>query len=306
MPPATAEQRPLKIAFGQVPTALFDVGVPVLAGDDVEAFFAAATPAGRWGALTLFQRDGWLLGAAAVPAASGLEESAYRLYLDVFHATRGLHLARIWSYIPAINQPDASGLENYRAFCRGRSLAFEQQHGTGFAALVPAASAVGCQSSRLTLAFAASAVPPRHVENPLQVPAYEYPSAYGPRSPSFARATVVPRNEGATIFISGTAAIRGHATVATGDIAGQLGCLLGNLHAISRACGLGPLLDRGGRSRRLFKVYVRRVADQAVVAATLDEQLFAPGDHVCYLQADICRKPLLVEIEATLTGAHPH
>jgi hypothetical protein len=193
-------------------------------------------------------------------------------------------------------------LENYHAFCQGRSLAFEQQYGSGFKTLLPAASAVGTRSAALMIAFAACPVQPRHVENPLQVSAYDYPGAYGPRPPSFARATVVPGPERATVFVSGTAAIRGHATVAPNSARQQLECTLENLRGISSACGLGPNLDLDGSSTRHFKVYLRRAADQPVVAAVLEQTLLTDKDRVSYLQADMCRAPLLVEIEASLFG----
>jgi len=300
--PATTERPPLRIAFGRDPAAFLDAGVTVLGGDEVDDLFAAAQPSGRSSSLALFRMEDWLLGAGTVPAASGLEQATQRLFQNLFKTTRGFHVARIWSYVPAINEPGPSGLENYRAFCRGRSLAFEQRHGPEFKLRVPAASAVGCASPRLTVAFAACQAEPRHVENPLQMPACDYPREYGPRSPSFTRATIVPGDREAAVFVSGTAAIRGHATVAPDELAGQLECTLENLHEISRACGLGPRLDQGGQSSRRFKVYLRRAADQPLVAATLGERFFGPGDRVSYLRADICRKPLLVEIEATLFG----
>ncbi len=303
MSPAVAELSCLQIALGGDGTAVFDTGVPVLAGDRGDDLFAVAQPAGRSGGLSLFNSGTWRLGVGAVPTGGGLESATQELYADILRATHGLHLARIWNYVPEINEAGPSGLENYRAFCQGRSRAFAQRHGPGFEAFVPAASAVGCRSSSLTVVFAAGPSAPRHVENPVQMPAYDYPADYGPRSPSFARASVVAGEEGATVFISGTAAIRGHATVAPGDLVAQLACTLENLRAISLACGLGPELDRTGRAARHFKVYLRRPADQPLVAKTLEALLFTAGDRVSYLLADICRQPLLVEIEATLFGA---
>jgi chorismate lyase / 3-hydroxybenzoate synthase len=302
MPNTTTELPALKVIFGPGETGVFDAGLPVLAGDAVEDLFGAARPAGRAGAFALFQTEGWLLGAAAVPLTTGLENASHQLYRDIFQATRGQHLARIWNYIPAINEPGPAGLENYRAFCRGRSLVFEQHYGRGFKTQLPSASAVGNKSAALTIAFAACPVQPRHVENPRQVPAYDYPGEYGPRAPSFARATVVPGPDGATVFISGTAAIVGHATVAPHSVQPQLECALENLREISRACGLGPGLDQGGPSTRHFKIYLRRAADQPLVAAILEERLLTSRDRISYLQADICRASLLVEIEATLFG----
>ena len=297
---ATAELPPLRIAFGPDQNDVFNAGLPVLAGEPVEDFFGTARPAGRVGTLALFQLDEWLLGAATVPLAAGLETITHQLYLDILQSARGRQFARIWNYVPAINEPGTAGLENYRIFCRGRSLAFEQQLGTGFKTLLPSGSAVGCKSGALTVAFAACTARPHHIENPLQMPAYEYPREHGPRAPSFARATVVPGPGSATVFISGTAAIRGHATVAPHSIREQLAVTLENLREISGACGLGPNLDHGGSSSRHFKVYLRQPADQPLVAAALEESLLHSKDRVSYLQADICRAPLLVEIEATL------
>ena len=300
MTTATTELPPLRIAFGA--DGLFDAGVPVLAGEAIEDLFGAAEPAGRSGSVALVQTADWLLGAATVSIADGLEEVTRQLYRDIFSATKTRHLARIWNYVPAINESGAGGLENYRVFCRGRSLAFEQHHGAGFNARLPSASAVGTNATALTVAFAACAAVPRHVENPLQVPAYAYPGEYGPRPPSFARATVVPGREHGTVFISGTAAIRGHATLPTADAREQLECTLGNLREISRACWLGPDLDAGGESARHFKVYLRHAEDRAMVASVLDERLLTGGDRVSYLQANVCRAPLLVEIEVSLFG----
>ncbi len=155
------------------------------------------------------------------------------------------------------------------------------------------------------MVFAAGRGQPRHVENPLQVPAYDYPGEYGPRAPSFARASVVTGPAHRTVFISGTAAIRGHASIAPHSLALQVDCMLENLREISRACGLGPDLARGGRGQRHFKVYLRQAADQPLVAATLAAKLLSDGDRVSYLQADICRAELRVEIEASLFGVGP-
>lgn len=294
----------LQIALGSSRDGVFDAGLPLLAGEPVEQLFRAARPAGKAGQFVLFKMDDWVVGGATVPISpdGDLEGEAHHLYHDVFTATRGWHLARIWNYVPAINETGAVGLENYRLFCRGRSLAFEQNYGTSFKAMLPAASAVGCTSGALTTVFAATLAVPQHIENPLQVPAYDYPADYGPRAPSFARATVVPGANGATVFISGTAAIRGHATVAPGELNGQLDCALENLREISTACALGPAFDRHGVSTRYFKVYLRHESDLPAVAERLDREILNPGDHVSYVQADICRSDLRVEIEVTLFG----
>jgi enamine deaminase RidA (YjgF/YER057c/UK114 family) len=104
------------------------------------------------------------------------------------------------------------------------------------------------------------------------------------------------------LFISGTASIVGHQTLHGGDVAAQTRECLHNIAAIvGEANRLEP--DAGFRLDQLaYKVYVRHLADYAVVRAAMAEIIAAPMTAV-FLQADICRADLLVEIEAS--GGHP-
>jgi len=300
----TAERAALKISLGRGVAARFNLGPLVLAGEPVEDIFGDAQPVGRADEFTLFVSGEWLLGIAQVIPDGELAAVSQRLYGGIFSATRGRYLARVWNYVPAINEPASSGLENYREFCRGRSEAFEHGHGANFRAAMPAASAVGTSAKELTVLFVASTVAPQHFENPLQVPAYEYPSDYGPRAPSFARASMVTEAGGArVVFVSGTAAIRGHRSVAPHCTREQVDCALENLKEISRAARLGSELSAGECLRRHFKVYLRHPAEFSEVAGMLERRLFREGDRVTYLHAAICRAELNVEIEATLWGA---
>lgn len=284
--------------------AAWPLGLPLLGGDPAETVFPAAQPAGTSGDFTLYRAGDWLLGSATGRPGEAPETAAHRLYRDLLQTADHRPLARIWNYVPQINAPDATGLENYQAFCRGRSLAFHAALGAGFTQRLPAASGVGLESDRLAIIFAASPHPVRHFENPRQVPAYAYPREHGPRPPSFARATIVPRATGrADVFISGTAAITGHTTLAPGDTAAQLGHTLENLRAIGLTCGVGETLAASRAATRHFKIYLRHAADYPAVAATLAPQLLVAGDHVNYVRSDICRAALNVEIEATLLDA---
>ncbi|MFT3830639.1 MAG: hypothetical protein QM691_13130 [Opitutaceae bacterium] len=277
--------------------------MPVLAGPPVESVFGATKRSDQAGAFALARSAEWTIGVATGSPAGDVEAVTHRLYAELFAAARGLHLARIWNYVPAINAPTVGGLETYRAFSRGRSLAFEAEFGRGFHRHVPAASAVGTDSANLTVVFAATARVPRHVENPRQIPAYEYPPEHGPRPPTFARATVVPAAEGrADLFISGTSSILGHATIAPTETLPQLACTLENLREIAVACGSGADLAAGRAVARHFKVYLRAAADLPAVRAVLERELLRPEDRVSYLRSDICRRELNVEIEATLLG----
>jgi len=280
-----------------------EVGLSVLAGEPAETLFREARLAGTSGAFQLQQAGRWFIGGASVvPAGGDLDGATRQLYHMLFAAQTGLNLCRVWHYVPRINEPGNDGLENYRAFCHGRSLAFERQFGADFQHRLPAASAVGTEDERLTIVFAACADTPRHFENPRQVPAYQYPKEHGPRSPSFSRATLVAAEGYTDAFISGTAAIEGHETVAPGDTEAQIERTVDNLRTISQACGLGELLgaDRGGE--RHFKVYLRHRTDLAAVRAALEQRLFVATDRIVYLRSDICRAALNLEIEATVLG----
>lgn len=276
------------------------VPMDVLGGLGSEVLLADTSwPTRTVNGCTLFRRGRDVAGFVAADAELDLETAAFDLYRSVFAATEGLHLYRLWNYVPRINSLDR-GLENYRRFCRGRSLAFEAAFGHEFQRVLPSASAVGVAGGPLAIGFVAGASAPQHYENPRQVPAFQYPAAYGPRPPSFSRATVVA-GETRRIYISGTAAIRGHESVALHDIDAQLTCTLENLNVIAGTTGAGPRLGAQGPWQRTFKVYLRRAADFELVAKRLSRELFHAADAVSYLHAAICRENLLVEIEATLT-----
>ena len=301
--PTTPVPFPLRIAFAGAPTspdAVVRLLTPWLGGATTEELFEGVTPLGTEQGVHLFRCGRWLLGHAHEPfVAPELAARTDSLYRRVLSVTRGRHLYRIWNYVPEINV-ESNGLENYRAFCQGRSLAFEGIHGGEFQPRLPAASAVGCIGNRIELIFAAGELAPTHFENPEQIPAYHYPIEHGPRSPSFARATVVGDGQRTWTFVSGTSAIKGHETIAPGAFDAQLDCTLDNLRLIANKSGLGEDLGGGGANRRFFKIYLRHASAFPSARARLEQSLLRPSDVVTYLQADICRAALQVEIEATL------
>jgi chorismate lyase/3-hydroxybenzoate synthase len=220
------------------------------------------------------------LGAAELEAATSF---AYRELLVGCGRLGYPHLLRTWNVVPAINRVEA-GLERYRRFCRGRAEAFEAHLGRFFQPLLPASSAVGGAEGELVVWFVAASERGQARENPRQVSAYSYPPSYGPRSPSFARATRCPQELGSALLLSGTASIVGHLSVHHGDVLRQLDETLANLDQLL-----------GGHPARLLKVYLRHAGDAPAVAAALERwQARVPA---LFLQADICREELLVEIE---------
>jgi chorismate lyase/3-hydroxybenzoate synthase len=273
-----------------------------LAGAETECLFRAARATGERAGFRLFAADDLLIGWSGQPIEDGIEAAAAELYARLLTAVDGRSLCRIWNYVPAINQA-RDGTENYFAFNAGRARAFSDRFGAEYPRHLPAASAVGCRGGDLIALFVAAPRPPRHLENPEQVPAYRYPKEHGPFSPSFARATLATWAGRPLAFVSGTAAIKGHATVAPGSFGGQIDCTLDNLRLISRTAGWGDDLGAGAGVERHFKVYLRHAADLPAAQWRLAAALFRPGDRVVWLEADICRAELNIEIEATLLSA---
>lgn len=234
-------------------------------------------------------------GHAQSPGAV-LQQVAHRVYARILRLldAQGLpNIWRMWNYIADINA-HVGALERYRQFNLGRGEAItagvrEQVR------LAPAACALGVASGPLSVAFLAGSTPVVTVENPRQVSAYRYPRDYGPRSPDFSRAALVGLPEQEILFVSGTASIVGHQSVHLGDVRAQAAESLNNIAAVLDAASAKA---RGGAFalRDLaYRAYVRHAADLAAVRQVLTERL---GDApVVYLQADVCRADLLVEIE---------
>jgi len=227
-----------------------------------------------------------------------LEAATREIYARVFHTIESLelpNLVRLWVTVPRINERE-DGLERYRAFCRGRAEAFERHYGESFESGLSASTAVGSRGGLLTVGFLATRYPGEHYENPRQMSAFRYPREYGPRSPSFARATAVPEELGGAFFIAGTSSIVGHATRHRGSFRRQLRESLRNIDVLFGA----EARRRGGRhgiEPVCVKVYLRNDEDLDE-ARELVGAWFPGRDATSYLRADICRSELLVEVEA--------
>jgi chorismate lyase / 3-hydroxybenzoate synthase len=153
--------------------------------------------------------------------------------------------------------------------------------------------------------FLAGRMPPLPIENPRQVSAYRYPTSYGPRAPTFSRAALAPLGGGEiALFISGTASIVGHETVHHGDVVAQLRETLTNLHAVIEAAN-ARTTARFDLARTECVVYVRHAGHAPVIRSELEQALGADAQALrdaVFLEADICRSDLLVEIEAHATA----
>ena len=296
---------------GSAEVPIAQVSTPVLAGSEhVYEVWRCGQPAtsGQRQRVHFRRTEEMLFGCIAVTEKeahadtthSALHQAttqAYRQICATLDAESYPHLLRVWNYLPDINV-DAEGSERYRQFNTARQDALRAS-GRALRGNVPAASALGAPSdSPVVVYFLAGRTAPTFVENPRQVSAYHYPREYGSHHPVFSRAALLRQPEGLTLFISGTASIVGHRSLHIGDTAAQTRETLTNIAALiaeANRVAPGARFELGALA---CKVYVRRPADLPVIRAELASAL---GERatVIYLQADICRQDLLVEIEAT-------
>lgn len=290
-----------ELGSGQSTCEVWQVSEPLRTGYCGQVHYRAGTQV-LFGTLVLEESG---LMNSGHNGSTPLQEIATKAYAQIFAAIDSLgypNLLRIWNYFAEINKTTPLG-ERYHQFNTARRQAFLYARRM-IDDQVPAACALGSAAgSPLVVYFLASTAAARSLENPRQVSAFRYPTEYGPDSPTFSRAVLAPALSGGCLFTSGTASIVGHSTVHIGDVVAQ------TRESISNIAELVAEANRVGGTRRYsieemqFKVYVRH-------AAALDEicrelALLLPAScAVTYLQADICRSELLVEIEA-VGGATP-
>ena len=119
---------------------------------------------------------------------------------------------------------------------------------------------------------------------------------------SFARATIGQVGEDRHLFVAGTASVVGHETRHLGLPLEQTCETLENLesllHHADEFTGYHFLAIP---HRTLCKVYARTPDHLPVIRRALADSSLTM-DHCLFLQGDLCRKELLVEIEAVITS----
>lgn len=282
-------------------------GLPVL--DGVRQFEIWASPdpvtALSHRGMRLAKTEEVLFGAIEfdVGSVGTFQEQAYQQYVRILATLDECgysHLLRIWHYLPQIHL-DEAGLERYKCFSVARHEAFVHS-GRDIARDAPAASALGRPEGSIVIAFLAGRRRGTPIENPRQMSAYRYPAQHGPRGPTFARAAYVSWAEQEQLYISGTASIVGHESQHAGDLNGQAEETIRNLRTmLDEAHRRVPLTARQWQ-RLLFKVYLRPGVAQGPVLERLREN-FGDEPDVLVLEAEICRRELLLEIEAVALRA---
>ncbi len=237
--------------------------------------------------------------------AAGFERITLEAYRAVALALKNLstpHALRFWNFIPHIRTAAPGGLDRYMVFNAGRFAALTEWFGgkRPSSAHVATASGVGHEGHDLVIHVLAGRTAGRQVENPRQIPSFDYSRRYGPVPPCFARATWVDEGVGGgKLLIGGTSSVCGEASVHPEDAAGQTRETLTNLSHLLAAAGVGRANGPGNLcALRDVRVYEVRMSDRPMIEATLREALGADAmAGIEFVQADLCRPELLVEIE---------
>lgn len=249
-----------------------------------------------YGVLVVDEED--FAAAAGRPPLQQAAEAAYRRIFRLLDEEGYPGLWRVWNYLAGINAETPGGIERYREFNAGRQDAFVAC-GRITHCDVPAACALGVRGGPLSVAFIAGRTPALPIENPRQVSAWDYPPDYGPRAPTFARAALARLPGQEWLFVSGTASIVGHRTLHAGDVAAQTREAMANVAAVvaeaNGASGAAP--EPYTLAGLDYRVYVRHAGDFGAVRGALAPLI--GGAAAVYVQADVCRADLLVEIEAS-------
>jgi len=224
------------------------------------------------------------------------------------------HVVRQWSYIEGLLDLSAARAgvrQRYQAFNECRASCYGQ---VAFTSGYPAATGIGTRAGGVVLACVAL----RHdhdtyvmpLSSPLQTDAHGYsqgvlvgdPSsaATSKAPPLFERAKLIVQGNAGTIYISGTAAIRGQDTIPADDVRAQTVTTFKNIDALISLDNLSAHgVEAGPSAPQLaqLRVYVKRARDLPMVRdLCVDHYGDLPSSFVI---ADICRHELLVEIEGT-------
>jgi enamine deaminase RidA (YjgF/YER057c/UK114 family) len=224
------------------------------------------------------------------------------------------HVIRQWNFVPDIlhvSQYGNRNLQHYQIFNDIRGLYYDPAL---FQQGYPAATGIGCDFGPVTIDFLAAEMKEeavcKTVHSPLQEDAYHYSEdvlegdalsgQQKKQAPLFDRAKIYTYDDRARLIVSGTAAIEGESTVYLEDVGNQTKHTIRSILALCKTDNVQkcmPIVD----VPRLFetvRVYVKNTNDLSMIRSIVESEL--PAKNTLYVQADICRDNLLVEIEADL------
>lgn len=239
--------------------------------------------------------------------------SAYRQLFGLIHTgVLPQNIARMWNFVPGILAHDTDlritdrlNSERYRQFNAGRQQAWRQFSGLGSPTKrfrAPAATGIGSlPGGPLTVEVLLTNDPVVDIDNPRQLSPDTYSSKYGTLPPLFSRATAqLLDGDRAMLFIAGTASIVGEDTLHENDPSAQTHETFRNLEALIHEANLSRYLSfvpnqLEWSDLRGMRVHVRYPEHLSYVRQVVES--YVGQLVVCYVQDEICRPGLLVEIE---------
>lgn len=270
--------------------------IPALGNLTVETIAPDPGKTERVGSVSLQRVGGLAVVHLSRPLSSTeISETTRSIYHELFSALDGFHLYRLWNYVPHINRGEGDR-EVYRQFCLGRSQAYEANYGDRSEQRMAAGTCVGCDGRHIAVIAVAGSAIPEHHENPHQTPAYQYPREYGPRSPSFARASTATFDDTRLRYISGTAAVVGHQSKGGDNFDEQFRITADNIDTVVAAT-LATAPGSPATTEASGKVYLRHAESYPRARECIESRFPDWSKNVIYLRSDLCRKELLLEVE---------
>ena len=268
---------------------------------------------------TITSADGlqecWMVGAMS----SGINGNRYAVADGTFKLLKsvldcaGLNfgtIVRQWNYVGGIlesSSADGRLMQHYQIFNEVRNRYYTHYRQSPY---FPAATGIGMNSDQVGIdCFAIR----EHVDlqiiaisNPNQEESYQYgqevlvgDSGGRKQPPQFERAVLLKTGTAARLIISGTASIVGQKTFGIGDVELQTKVTINNIEMLASSANLRnhcPDLNAYPDKYSYLRIYIKNRNDIDVVKKICIGHF---GEiPITFVQADICRGDLLVEIEA--------
>lgn len=255
-----------------------------------------------------------------IPSLKIQSESAFSIMQSILTKEQFAmdQVVRQWNYIPRlVEEVDDEGktFQNYQIFNEIRQKYYSYyKKKNGY----PAATGIGSSNGVVTISFIAVSDTlcecSYELSNPNQIDAYNYGQEVligdpllelQKKTPLFERGKVMCESEQSTFFISGTASILGQETVYLDDVAGQTKQTIQNITSL-----MSPDATKGAaqiipmnlpKELAYLRVYIKDKSDFPIVRQICEKE-YGANSFINYVEAEVCRTNLLVEIEGEFIG----
>lgn len=241
-----------------------------------------------------------------------------RLLQAFLHLGIGFNqIYRQWNYVEqifGIQEIEGKSRQNYQVFNEARAEYYSKYRTvSGF----PAATGIGTAFNGVTIECMAvecdDEVKTIAISNPKQTNSYKYgqevlkgepqKNSNQNQAPQFERARLMTNGASSRLFVSGTASIIGQETIGIEDVEMQARVTIANIQSLVSEENLRAhylALDAVPDKYVYVRVYVKNAEDIPVVKMICSGYFL--NVPITFVQADICRANLLVEIEAEMVN----